>query len=1309
MKGDFTRGFEPDRERGKRYRRVLLQQGRVLLDSDHAALVDATDRSLRELAEDLGCAAGSPDDGFLTTPGTLHRRFDQVAGISDDGNLSWHRDYLHRYLERWPSLAIEGTGPAGTLTIALAAPHPGGSLVLWLRQAGPGPTPTTITARAGATSVPVAVASDEFARYVVSLPATDTLELLLDPGERVWLGLIEGNSVAAEPASFSVAAGRYYLGGMVLENPAPAPWPAQAYPPVSGSSDQQISDLITGPTPAIVTFVEGWERLITHHHDRGIREQALGGELDTTVRSQLLGQVKVAPFELPASDASFVPGAVANPVRADGTLVVDTAAAIVDPDPCAVPVDGGYTGRDNRLYRFEVHEGGAIGDVRIKWSRNNGSDLWPVLEVAGSEVTVPSGSELRDGDLVEVLSEAVELGDLRDAAFVGTSFVPPTRLVGQLAVLVELEPDGLGRPVFRLGQLADPSLALSLDPARYGDLGQDTTLLRRWDGLLDSDGGTTEHEVEDGITLTLGGTSFDPGDYWSWQARVLTANETSWQATAHGPERRFAALALFELPATSSEPLVLVGLADDRFTSLCALEADDIDYDGDSVCSSAGTVQEALDELYRRTGCCELKFGPCHPSAIADDVLLAELIASELSSGDVLCLAAGTYTFSATLTLPENSELTIRGCPGTVITAAPGMSDPLFLVPNDATLTLESLSLHSNEGAASSLIELNGSSRLRARDLRAAAIGSNTAAISDGAGFIAPDPDTLADPQPWPTAPVLPGGARHIELRDCTVLAGLGLRCGLLGRVELTNCGLRTRSAGLSATTIGELELRDCVLSCSLTSAEVPSAEQLRTRPAASEALARELDGATTGVGLSVRTILAGQLRGTAVVADIGLFADALWHGEIASNTVRAGQLGIAVNQLLRARIRDNTVRSSGDGIRVEFAARMASICGNRVRVEGSGLTLAANASSEPRTLEQLNIEGNLLEATSSGLRLGSSVSGVCRALHIANNTIADNGSDGAALVRLFHFAALSDGPGLSFVANHVHVRSGNRNAIELSGPSIAVIDCRLRMLEEGIAVFAQSCPHLIVRGNTIEFNEAEAATGGIFAIDTPRAEIVDNHLFQADEAGTPMRSLEVQGSAEIQGVTVTGNRFEAGLSIVFGIGGLRFADNVLAGSIEIAEVFGGDISNNTVNGTHSFEGGDPIESLLIREAPFESQWRVCDNRAPQGAIRLMPARQDEQQEVPFEALVTDNQARTVQVGWIGDFDTPSFDTSVFEQDVVGRDQNTRVIVTENMCRQRMLVNDYFNSAIISHNLAQQFFWNHGSTFSTVSNPNVVG
>src|SRR5260221_13551192 len=73
MKGVFSRGHQPDRKRGKIYRRVLLQQGRLLLDSDVAATVDAEDGMLRELDKDLGTGSqsGSPDLGYLVTSGPL--------------------------------------------------------------------------------------------------------------------------------------------------------------------------------------------------------------------------------------------------------------------------------------------------------------------------------------------------------------------------------------------------------------------------------------------------------------------------------------------------------------------------------------------------------------------------------------------------------------------------------------------------------------------------------------------------------------------------------------------------------------------------------------------------------------------------------------------------------------------------------------------------------------------------------------------------------------------------------------------------------------------------------------------------------------------------------------------------------------------------------------------------------------------------------------------------------------------------------------------------------------------------------------
>lgn len=69
MKADLSRGHRPDRKRGKDYRRVLLQQGRLLLDSDLAAATDALDTGLRTLARDVAGESGTRDQGFLITPG----------------------------------------------------------------------------------------------------------------------------------------------------------------------------------------------------------------------------------------------------------------------------------------------------------------------------------------------------------------------------------------------------------------------------------------------------------------------------------------------------------------------------------------------------------------------------------------------------------------------------------------------------------------------------------------------------------------------------------------------------------------------------------------------------------------------------------------------------------------------------------------------------------------------------------------------------------------------------------------------------------------------------------------------------------------------------------------------------------------------------------------------------------------------------------------------------------------------------------------------------------------------------------------
>src|SRR4051794_18957804 len=137
MHGDYSRGHEPDRKRGRDYRRVLLQMGRPVLDSDVAASVDALLGQLRATTLGLGCAAGSPDLGFLVTAGRLLGVFAEATDITSTGTLNVWVDYRYRYLERYPALYIEaagGTPAAVTLWLPTGVdPSVSARAALWAR------------------------------------------------------------------------------------------------------------------------------------------------------------------------------------------------------------------------------------------------------------------------------------------------------------------------------------------------------------------------------------------------------------------------------------------------------------------------------------------------------------------------------------------------------------------------------------------------------------------------------------------------------------------------------------------------------------------------------------------------------------------------------------------------------------------------------------------------------------------------------------------------------------------------------------------------------------------------------------------------------------------------------------------------------------------------------------------------------------------------------------------------------------------------------------------------------------------------
>ena len=684
MYGDYSRGHEPDRKRGRNYRRVLLQMGRPVLDSDVAATVDAVLGEVRATTRGLGCAAGSPDLGFLVTPGRLLAVFAEAqhALTVTEGAPDVWIDYRFRFAERYPALHVAAGASNARVTLPLLQPlDPAAGLAraaLWARVEAP----TTIQVN----GIAVALAPDspdEPQRVELDTGAAtlDPLEIAVDAGEEAWLFLLEQDEAAGEEPSFWIAPGSYHVDGLVADARGGGSFPAASFPETAGfpwSASPPTTPLNGLLAPAalgagtrLVAYLETWERHVTAVEDPGIREEALGSS-DTSARTELIGQVKLATVTgaLPAGAAA------ADALRAafdavevsGGRLTIDVPETTPTTDPCALPDLAGYSGSDNRLYRIEVHRGGGLSQVRLKWSRDNGSELFAARLDTDENLVFDPGTPLAAGDIVEVLSHVVDLGDDALATVSAGGFVPAQRAVGQLAQLAAVEvASSSDEVVFRLVDPDDVAVPVALDD-RYGTLADAVLKLRRWHGILDpqlsAGGGSASagpHVLEEGITVELSTTgAYRPGQWWQYEARVRGENANGpWRTAPHGPERSFAPLGLLEF-AAAEEPLRLLAWLDERFSHPCDLDADDVGFAGGRVGSESDTVQEALEELFERPP--EIVDASCG-SLIVRPPNDVQTVFDSIPAGEDrrICFQPGTWTLGETVLVEGKGDLVISG------------------------------------------------------------------------------------------------------------------------------------------------------------------------------------------------------------------------------------------------------------------------------------------------------------------------------------------------------------------------------------------------------------------------------------------------------------------------------------------------------------------------------------------------------------------------------------------------------------------------------------------------------------------------
>lgn len=715
MRGYFSRGHEPDAARGQAYRRVLLQMGRPVLDSDVAAGTEALLGGIRAVDAGLVGPAGSPDLGFVVTPGRLLAAFGRAAGVTAPvGQPDVWVDYRYRFVGRWPALylAAPASGPA-TVRIPLVQRYDPSlpldqGITLWTR------VEQEVILSAAGQQVTLKPALPDVPREVTVQPAgpISALDVQLPPGGAVWLFLAEQTQIAGAP--FWVTPGTYNVDGLVVSTGG-GPFPPASFPEQAGfgwaAGVPPLQGLVLPDDPVagsdlVVAYLEVHERHLTYVEDPGIREGALGG-LDTTTRGQLVGQVKLAltsglhPTDT-AMAARQASAAFDTTHTGDGPLTVAVAAASGSRDPCAIGTDGGYTGGENRLYRFEVHRGGALGQVRLVWARDNASTLVaariptdpsgatsPSPAGRGDTLRVDASAPLAPGDLVEVLSSVIDLGDdtlatVRLTAGGASAFTPASGAVGQLARLVTAPADDASDQLAFALVDPDTDAALTLD-GRYGDHRRAALKLRRWDGLIDpgqlaGPGGTATagpHAVEDDLTVLLDANGdYRPGQWWAYEARAGQGNANGpWRPRPHGPERRFAPLALLRFVGPG-QPMPLVAWLDRRFAPLAALDADRVDYDGGRAGTSADTVQEALDALFNELGtadCGELVIRPDNdPGEIFDQVSTA---------GDArICFQPGTWTVRQTIEVADKGDLVISGAGAATRLVADGIDTVLRFV-----------------------------------------------------------------------------------------------------------------------------------------------------------------------------------------------------------------------------------------------------------------------------------------------------------------------------------------------------------------------------------------------------------------------------------------------------------------------------------------------------------------------------------------------------------------------------------------------------------------------------------------------------
>src|SRR5581483_11188139 len=210
---------------------------------------------------------------------------------------------------------------------------------------------------------------------------------------------------------FLIGPGHYYVEGIRCTNPEFIAYSKQPLFP-------NAPPLENRGHPYLI-YLDVWERHVCYLEDESIREIALIGA-DTCSRAKVISQVRA--FELSSKEKENTDCAWIHHewhelvnhwqrrhrgyLRAKAGRATDVASV----EPAVVSPLARYHGLTNHLYRVEIHDGSGTKHPTFKFSRENGSVVFPIASFADPIVTLDalnrdSRSGLQPGDWVEVADD----------------------------------------------------------------------------------------------------------------------------------------------------------------------------------------------------------------------------------------------------------------------------------------------------------------------------------------------------------------------------------------------------------------------------------------------------------------------------------------------------------------------------------------------------------------------------------------------------------------------------------------------------------------------------------------------------------------------------------------------------------------------------------------------------------------------------------------------------------------------------------------------------------------------------------------